>query len=81
MCSERQLACGTVRCQELRAGRPSEPRDRASVTTLDLDVHCSLCFRVVFTFFKMFILGRETESEWEGAEREGDTESKAGSRL
>ena len=28
-----------------------------------------------------FIFERETECEWGGARREGDTESKAGSRL
>ena len=29
----------------------------------------------------MFIFERETECEWVGAEREGGTESEAGSRL
>ena len=29
----------------------------------------------------MFIFERETEHKWEGAEREGDTESEAGSRF
>ena len=35
-----------------------------------------------FFFFKhLYIFERETECEWGGAEREGDTESEAGSRL
>ena len=34
------------------------------------------------SFFLMFIFDRETEHEWgRGREREGDTDSEAGSRL
>ena len=38
-------------------------------------------FWVFFFNLYLFLKERETEGEWGGAEREGDTESETGSRL
>ena len=38
-------------------------------------------FKIFFLMFYLFLRQRETEHEWGGSEREGDTESEAGSRL
>ena len=53
------------------------------VHCLDLTRRLYLGLLIFFIFFYnvLFIFERETGCEWVGAEREGDAESEAGSRL